>query len=763
MATTPTLGHILYGHLSSQGLQLLASPQVSSHLQTYFLETLVQPHWNPSSPPPVGYRAAFLHQCDLPTEQVILFGWLYSDPPPGSPISSPTPLQPLVAVGADEMEGQAEIPAARSVALLEPNSSGPQPSSSSSPCFIAYLLPAPLQEQQLNQILEFLEQGPDAMTMAPFAVEPLAQVFLAGPPPWPRAGVLVPSGIRARSRLLLNKGKPLSFFVPVNFTPTEIEVTPENAVQTMISPPPVLAPTQVRPKSLAVRAENTLARLDPSEDDTELGPPKRSLQAPTQVLPYPSKPSALPQGSQMAVPKISRKLALLIGVNHYGDGFNALPGVEADLSEMKRVLEDSQLGEFAQVVSILNPDCQQMSDAIESLFLSCHPDDLVLFYFSGYCVHDSLGKSCLTTGLSRLGNGNQVVRASVIPIDFLTAVMGDSPSCHQVVVIDYGVNTAIAQDRSFRNAAWWQLEEQLAGQERAILTSGPPSQCTVHQKVNDRSLYTRYLVEGLETGMADLDGNGLISLHEWHEYARRRTLRASPALKPQLLASNRLLDTAIAPASVDNPILIYRRHVEWCAEPTGISSVHRVVLEHLRAHLNLSDAEAKRIEVMVLRPYHHYQAKVQSYTRAVIEGLLSKGEIKRLKVVHNPSLRALQATLGLTDRDVSPIEATLFSQQRLAQRRSGVNAQTQWARRIPSQNAPLLWYGYYRWMTWLRSRWMVWGEWMGQCHLRVVRVLRHLFQANPQLVLVLLRRHLAVIVGAIVSLIIAIILLMILF
>jgi hypothetical protein len=762
METSPTLGHLLYGHLSNQGLQLLASPQVSSHLQTYFLETLVQPHWNPNSPPPVGYRAAFLHQCDLPTEQAILFGWLYSDPPPGSPISSPTPLQPLLAVGADAQEAQAEIPAARSVALMDPDSSGSQPSTDSSPCFIAYLLQAPLEDKQLNQILEFLEQGPAAMSMAPFMVEPLPQVFLAGPPPWPRTGVRIPSGIRARSRLLLNKGKPLSFFVPVNFNPTELEAAPDIEAPSMGGPPLAFAPTQVRPKSLAVRAENSLARLDPSEEDTALGPPRRSLQAPTQVL-SPSQPSGLPQRSRMSVPKVSRKLALLVGVNHYGGGFNPLPGVEADLSEMKRVLEDSQLGGFAEVVSILNPDCQQMSDAIESLFLGCYPDDLVLFYFSGYCVHDSLGKSCLTTGLSRLGNGKQVVRASVIPIDFLTAVMGDSPSHHQVIVIDYGVNTAIAQDSSFRNAAWWQLEEQLAGQaqNRAILTSGPPTQCTVHQKVNDRSLYTRYLVEGLESGMADLDGNGQISLHEWHEYARRRTLRASPALKPQLLAS-RLLDVAIAPASVDDPILVYRRHVEWCADLTGISPVHRVVLEHLRAHLNLPDAEAKRIEAAVLRPYQHYQAKIQSYTRAVIEGLLSKGEIKRLKVVHNTSLRALQATLGLTDRDISPVEATLFLQQRLAQRRSGVNARTQWARRVPSQNAPLFWYGYYRLMTWLRSRRMAWDEWLGQYHLRVVRVLRHLLQANLQLVLVLLRRHIGFIAGAIASLIIAIILLIVL-
>jgi uncharacterized caspase-like protein len=42
-----------------------------------------------------------------------------------------------------------------------------------------------------------------------------------------------------------------------------------------------------------------------------------------------------------------KKLALLIGVSQYQPGLNALPGAVQDVKAMQRVLQHSEMGDFA--------------------------------------------------------------------------------------------------------------------------------------------------------------------------------------------------------------------------------------------------------------------------------------------------------------------------------------------------------------------------------------------------------------------------------
>ena len=51
--------------------------------------------------------------------------------------------------------------------------------------------------------------------------------------------------------------------------------------------------------------------------------------------------------------KNGRKLALLIGVSQYGNGFTQLPGAIADIEAIKRVLQSDALGDFDEVQVLL--------------------------------------------------------------------------------------------------------------------------------------------------------------------------------------------------------------------------------------------------------------------------------------------------------------------------------------------------------------------------------------------------------------------------
>jgi hypothetical protein len=54
------------------------------------------------------------------------------------------------------------------------------------------------------------------------------------------------------------------------------------------------------------------------------------------------------------------------------------------------------------------------------------------------------------------------------------------------------------------------------------------------QEGSKLSIYTRFLVEGIETGAADLDEDEVISADELHEYASIRVQKAAPAMKPEI-------------------------------------------------------------------------------------------------------------------------------------------------------------------------------------------------------------------------------------
>jgi uncharacterized caspase-like protein len=110
--------------------------------------------------------------------------------------------------------------------------------------------------------------------------------------------------------------------------------------------------------------------------------------------------------------------------------------------------------------------------------------------------------------------------------------MNESRSQRQVIILDCCFSGAIAQGLTVKDDGTVNLQEQLGGKGRAILTSSTSTQYSFEQAGSDLSIYTRYLVEGMEKGAADRDGDGWISIDELHEYASDKVKEAAPAMTP---------------------------------------------------------------------------------------------------------------------------------------------------------------------------------------------------------------------------------------
>ena len=208
------------------------------------------------------------------------------------------------------------------------------------------------------------------------------------------------------------------------------------------------------------------------------------------------------------------------------------------------------------------------------------------------------------------------------------------------------------------------IQEELGGKGRAILTSSSPIEYSFESEDKDLSIYTKYLVEGIETGAADKDGDQLISVNELHEYASERVKEAAPAMTPKFYLSLEGEDTiylAKSPLAATNPIFIYREKVreildEWSKEnicKENFNRVERNCLNELRNELDLSLQEADIIEQENLAPFKKRLQNLTEYKATFRELLadsisITEGNRRRLK--------ELQSRYGLRDEDIQVIE-----------------------------------------------------------------------------------------------------------
>ena len=346
------------------------------------------------------------------------------------------------------------------------------------------------------------------------------------------------------------------------------------------------------------------------------------------------------------------KLALLIGVGEYGNGLPALPAAPKDVEAMRKVLENPEIGGFDQVEPLINPERQSMEEAIYTLFANRKKDDLLLIFFSGHGVKDESGNLYLAVRNTRKQEG-ALVQPTAVAASFVQDVMSNSRSKRQVVILDCCFSGAFAEGMRAKDDGSVPVQQQLGGEGRAVLTSSTSTQYSYEQQGSDLSVYTRYLVEGIETGAADFNNDGAISVDELHDYAKSKVQEAAPAMKPKIYAVEEGYKIRVAQVSIGDPKLRYRKEVERYKNQGEIPFVARSVLDALREGLNLLPEEAAGIEAEVLKPYRDYQEKLQRYQQVLSEAFRRENTLTNST---RNDLKRLQQVLGLRDEDTAPIE-----------------------------------------------------------------------------------------------------------
>jgi branched-chain amino acid transport system substrate-binding protein len=351
------------------------------------------------------------------------------------------------------------------------------------------------------------------------------------------------------------------------------------------------------------------------------------------------------------------KYALLIGVSEYPPGLNSLPGVKSDMQAVERVLNNSEICDFDQVALLFNPNPQNMRVEIEILFSNKQKDDIVLLYFSGHGITDENGRLYFSTTETRRNSTGELIKATTVEASFIQHHMADSRSRRQILILDCCFSGAFAEGLLARDGGIVDIRNQLGGEGRAILTSSTSIQYSFE------GVYTRYIVEGLETGAADRDRDGDITIDELHDYARTRVQESGQPMSPQIFAIREGFRIVLASVPVEDSRLEYRREVEYLLTNGNgqISELGRDTLSAIRDRLGLSNEEATEIEEIALQPFEEYREKLQRYNDGCVRVLSPLYQVSD-QIRHE--LQRFQRALGLRDEDVALIENRIIEEKR---------------------------------------------------------------------------------------------------
>jgi hypothetical protein len=226
--------------------------------------------------------------------------------------------------------------------------------------------------------------------------------------------------------------------------------------------------------------------------------------------------------------------ALIIANSHYDDpGLAQLRSPGQDADALARVLGDPAIGGF-NVELMTDADERSIRRRIAAFFADRDRDDLLLLHFSCHGVKDTRGRLHLAardTDLSVLG-------ATSVPAGFVHDALDATQSRRVVLVLDCCYSGAFARGASVRSGNDVHIADEFGtGSGRVVLTASSATEYAFEgkdltQSQAQPSVFTAALVDGLQTGAADQDADGEISIDELYDYTYRRVRDRTPGQAP---------------------------------------------------------------------------------------------------------------------------------------------------------------------------------------------------------------------------------------
>jgi hypothetical protein len=221
-----------------------------------------------------------------------------------------------------------------------------------------------------------------------------------------------------------------------------------------------------------------------------------------------------------------RRRAILIGNGSFPpeSELASLAGPAADIHRLAQVLSDPAAGGF-ETDELIDQASFELLPRIEQRFHEADPDDLLLVHYSGHGKLNRLGQlflACRNTVAATL-------QTTSVPVELLRELVRGCDARSVVLVLDCCFSGAAA--RAFLRSNVEDRLQALNGEGIYLLTSVDAIHSAEESDDSDgetMGLFTRHLVAGLESGDADVDRDGKITINDLQLYLNRSIRRQSP-------------------------------------------------------------------------------------------------------------------------------------------------------------------------------------------------------------------------------------------
>jgi hypothetical protein len=228
---------------------------------------------------------------------------------------------------------------------------------------------------------------------------------------------------------------------------------------------------------------------------------------------------------------MARKLLILACGSYTGD-LALLSSSVPDAERLGALLGKRNVGDFA-VKRLINPSLVDAQVAIHKILTEASATDLTLVYMSGHGLKDAYGRFYLALPETNLAT----LPASALSGRFIREQMADTSSGKLVVILDTCFAGAFSREMVAKSAAHATgLTEELTDERgHAVIAATSAIQYAFETaEIFPTSVFTRAMCDGIESGAADLDADGLISLGELFDYTAEKMREESKAQTPEV-------------------------------------------------------------------------------------------------------------------------------------------------------------------------------------------------------------------------------------
>ena len=277
------------------------------------------------------------------------------------------------------------------------------------------------------------------------------------------------------------------------------------------------------PPSLAVRGMPD----PPSEEIASVQPqPQKAMEQPPKPVEVQSPPATTSGPSFIAGAPQPNAYAFIVGIENYRS-VTPTPGARADAEQFAQMLETS-LGVPGRNIRLLTDDNATRSDLLATVSWmqrNVSADARIYFFFSGH------GAPNVNSGQSFLlpyEGEPETIEFSGISLDDILEGLGQSGARDVLAFVDAcfsGSGERSALPEGSRPLV--PVKDTTTNHTTNVVLVASSAAHEISGTTSDGSqgLFTHHLIHALGEGRADMDGDGMISLHELHSYITPRVAR----------------------------------------------------------------------------------------------------------------------------------------------------------------------------------------------------------------------------------------------